>query len=236
MNILSKKLRELEQNIVNDTPKTETLISIGDPAENQLHNRATDILADLKTEASECEAILRENPKAVIDYLQLLPRGDDAVILDRSKKLLMQRGLEVFDNTVAQYVHLNDSTCKYVFYSRLYWFLSDMNEWLFLLWRENEVMGTPGFFDLCYGEQDKLLKPIYDEWRGDWLTEKSWKRDSEEHLKISQTGPQVTAEEIAEEEKEEQRDREFDAKLLREKCPNCSEKCEWFHNQAENKK
>jgi len=143
--------------------------------------------------------------------------------------------MELFDNGVAQYIHLNDPVNKFIFYSRLNWFLNEMGEWLFLRWQEDQIYADPGFFDICPGEQEKRLQPVYSKWRR-WLSEESWLKYSEENCKIKDL-PELTAEQIEEDAKlvasENAAEEANEAKFLKEKCPACPEKCKWFHSHGE---
>ena len=47
----------------------------------------------------------------------------------------------MFDNGIAQFIHLNDPMSKWIFYSRFSWFISEMQDWLFL----------------CFGKRDKSM-------------------------------------------------------------------------------
>ena len=44
MNLISKKLHELENNVVGDIPKTKTVLQIDDSTECEIHTRATELL------------------------------------------------------------------------------------------------------------------------------------------------------------------------------------------------
>jgi hypothetical protein len=235
MNSINKKLRELESKVLDDTPKTETVLRIDDPVEHRLHMRAMGILQRQHAVASQIYDVLKENPKAEVDEHALDLSPEEQLIVDRSERLYTSRVMELFDNGIAQCIHLNDPVNKWLFYSRFYWFLSEMRDWLYCAWREEETYNSPGFFDLCAGEQERLLEPVYKHWRK-WLTEESWSRYYEEHCK-SKSLPEMTPEEIAEDERltaQENAEAEAkEAKFLKEKCSSCAEKCKWFREQTE---
>jgi hypothetical protein len=99
---------------------------------------------------------------------------------------------------------------------------------------EQEVLDSPGFFDLCTGEQERRLKPVYDKWDHSLFSEKSFKDYVTEKwgttlVKI----PESTPEELVEMEKQEQEDIEFDKRVLKEKCPSCPNQCEWYRREKE---
>jgi hypothetical protein len=229
----SKKLHELEKNVVNDTPKTKTVLHIDDPIECKIHDEAYEILVRQHDAAVELQEMLTANPNAEINIHALDLTPEEKTIVDKSSILMHHRVMELFDHHIAQFVHLNDPIGKWIFYSRLGWFISEMKEWLYWLWRENQVFETPGYFDMCAGEQEKLYQPIRKNWRK-WLTENSWKNYYENHPpKIEQTPPEMTPEEIEEDRKQVEKDNAEeeakDAKFLKEKCPSCKEKCSWYH-------
>ena len=103
-----------------------------------------------------------------------------------------------------------------------------MSQWLFLRWREDQVINEPGFSNLCWGEQEKRLAPLYAEWRKDILSPESWDRFSEEH-KPKLTEP--TDEEVMQCEHEEKESQEIEETILREKCPTCRSKCAWYKQE-----
>ena len=241
MNKISKKLHDLEKNVLDDTPKTKTILYIEDPIEQEIHKRAGEILAKQREIAAELYAILKANPKAEINVHALDLTSDEKAIVEKSNALYHHRVMELFDNGVAQYVHLNDPVNKWIFYSRFNWFLSEMRDWLFLRWQEEQVYDDPEYFNLCAGEQKKRLEPIYSKWRN-WLSEESWNNYYEENEKkrVADFIREPTPEELEEDQKQIEQDNAEeeakDAKFLKEKCPDCIEKCKWYFEQTEEKK
>src|SRR4030043_1335702 len=108
MNVLSKKLRELENNIVSDIPKTPTRLYIEDATEREIHKRAIELLQRQHSIAEQFHDILKENPKAEINIHALDFTPDEKAIVDKSNALYHHRVMELFDVTIAQYCHLND--------------------------------------------------------------------------------------------------------------------------------
>ena len=162
--------------------------------------------------------------------------SDEKAIVDKSNALYTHRVMELFENGIARYIHLNDPINKLIFYSRLNWFVAEMKEWLFLLWQEDQVYGDPEFFNLCAGDKKKRLEPIYDRWRK-WLSEQSWnKYYKENNQKIVSLLHEIAEKEIEAElkkfEQENAEEKTKDAKFLREKCPSCPERCKWYHKQT----
>jgi hypothetical protein len=182
MNSISKKLRDLEKNVIDDAPRTKTILYIEDPTELEIHKRAGDILAKQREIAAELYDILKANPKAEISAHALDLTPNEKAIVDKSNALYHHRVMELFDIGIAQFIHFNDPINKWIFYSRLNWFLMEMQDWLFLRWQEDQVYDDPEYFNLCAGEQEKLLEPIYSKWRK-WLSEESWKNYYEENEK-----------------------------------------------------
>ena len=241
MNPISKKLHELENNVVGDTPKTKTVLHIEDAVEGEIHKRAGEILQHQRDTAERFYNTLKENPNAEVNIEALDFTPDQKVIVDKSNAFYQHRVMELFDNGIAQLIHLNDPASKYIFYSRFNWFLSEMQAWLFLLWQEEQVYADPGFFNLCAGDQAKLLEPIYGKWRN-WLSEESWSKYYEAHERqivadsIRELSPQELEEEEERTERENDEEEAKDAKFLKEQCPGCTEKCKWYFEQAGEKK
>jgi len=241
LNTISKKLNELEKNIVGDTPKTKTVLYIEDATEREIHKRAGDILQCQHDIAVKLHETLKENPKAEMNIHALDLSADEAAIVDKSNALYHYRVMELFDITIGQHVHLNDPINKWIFYSRFGWFLSEMQEWLFLRWQEEQIYDDPEYFNLCAGEQSKLLEPIYGKWRK-WLNEESWNKYYEEHERqnvadsIREPTPQELEEDRKQVEQDNAEEEAKDAKILKEKCPGCTEKCRWYFEQTGEKK
>ena len=207
----------------------------------EIHKRAVELLQRQRGKAEQFYNILKANPKANVDIHALDFSPDEKAIVDKSNAFYHHRVMELFDNGIAQFIHLNDPFDKWIFYSRFNWFLSEMQDWLFLHWQEEQVYGDPGYFNLCAGEQAKLLEPIYDKWRN-WLSEESWNKYYEENLRqrVTDSINEPTAQEIEEEEKlverENAEEEAKDAIFLKEKCPGCMEKCKWYFERLGEKK
>lgn len=238
MNRLSKKLRELETNIapIHIKKGTSRLSSecMGD-AEREIHAAAVPILQSLKAKAERASEMLKQNPGANVDISELQLSPEQQTIVDTSNRLFAERVMELFENVVAQYIHLNDPVNKFIFYSRLNWFLTEMSEWLFLRWQEDQIYADPDFFDICHGKQEKRLQPVYSKWRR-WFSEESWLKYSEANCKMKDL-PELTAEQIEEDAKlvasENAAEEANEAKFLKEKCLVCPEKCKWFLSHGE---
>jgi hypothetical protein len=130
---------------------------------------------------------------------------------------------------------------KWIFYSRFNWFISEMQDWLFLHWQEEQVYSDPEYFNLCAGEQAKLLEPISSSWRK-WLNEESWNNyyEAHERQRVADSIREPSPKEIEEEEeqiKSENAEEEAkDTKFLKEKCPGCTKKCKWYFEKIGDKK
>ena len=241
MNLLSKKLRELEAKVAPlhiEKGSTKLASQCMSDAEYEIHNAASLILQRLKAKAERASETLKQNTSANVDVSELQLSLEQQTIVDTSNRLFAEHVMELFDNGIAQYIHLNDPINKFIFYSRLNWFLTEMGEWLFLRWQEDQIYADPNFFDICHGEQEKRLQPVYSKWRR-WLSEESWLKYSEENCKMKDL-PELTAEQIEEDARmvasENAAEEANEAKFLKEKCPSCPEKCKWFHSHGENKK
>ena len=242
MKTLTRKVSELEKNVLSDIPKPEdTYLGTNNNDELELFRRANRIQEEQKRQATELQEKTKANP--TVDYTAEMKAilelsEENQTIVDQSNLIYVQRVMHLFDNAIAQHIHLNKPGIKYMFYDRFNWFLSDMTEWLSLLNQEFSTYGEPGFFDLCQGEQDKKLKPIHDSWRKDWFSEESYDRWCKEHPITFKS--KFSNEETNEREKDEdiwdterKADVEREERFLREKCPTCKEQCEWYKKQTQ---
>ncbi|MGD0071867.1 MAG: hypothetical protein ABSB71_09950 [Candidatus Bathyarchaeia archaeon] len=239
----------MEKNVISDNPNPEdTYLGTNNKDEIELFRLANQIQEEQKQRALELQEKMKTDPSSNYDaeMKSILELSDnDKAIVKQADLIYTQRVMHLFDNAVAQHAHLNDPMCKYIFYERFYWFLSEMKDWLYHVWKESEISNEPGFSDLCAGEQEQKLKPIYDTWRKDWLSAESFTRYMEKshafktHEEIEKMVANRTPEQIAQDEIEEKAEEEEeakwnaqDAKYLKEKCPTCLSKCKWYNEQA----
>jgi len=243
MKTLTRKVSELEKNVLSDIPKPEdTYLGTNNNDELELFRRANRIQEEQKRQATELQEKTKANP--TVDYTAEMKAilelsEENQTIVDQSNLIYVQRVMHLFDNAIAQHIHLNKPGIKYMFYDRFNWFLSDMTEWLSLLNQEFSTYDEPGFFDLCQGEQDKKLKPVMDSWRGDWFSDESFDRWLNAHP-LPSSKLKSPKEEVREEEeeakltkKELRETEENNTRYLREKCPTCKEQCEWYKKQTQ---
>ena len=115
-----------------------------------------------------------------------------------------------------------------------------MGEWLFLRWQEDQIFADPNFFDICPGEQKRLLNHVYEKWRN-WFSPESWDKYWSDHVTF-RSYEDLTPEEKAKleqdsqlEEKEEVEWTEQEKKILHDKCPKCKTKCKWYYEQMKEK-
>jgi hypothetical protein len=242
VNQLSRKLHQLEKNVVSSTPNFEdTRLTINNVAEQRLHDQAKVIMESYSYRLENAQNELNSGSDVDTDDLVKLS-PEEQTIVSKSSSLIIQRIMYLFDVAVGSFIHLNDPICKWIFYSRLNWFLSEMQEWLFLFWKENEISNAPDFYSICVGEQERRLKPVYDKWR-EWLSEESWNKyyaKSKPALrKYEDFTPEEKAQydrELENEAHEEAEWMEQDKRFLHEKCPSCTEKCKWYFEQIGEKK
>ena len=219
-----RKLRNIERDSTIEEP-TEARLFIDNENELQLHNIAKQIL--------ERHVSAIEDFRNGLDGLCCLELSDaDRSIVEESTRLMFKRFWLLFDMFGKAFIYNDNPVAQMVFWSRFMWLVEEAQKYTKQSDAENEVMDTPDFFGLCAGEQDRRLKPVYDKWDKNLFSEKSfhdyikkrWSIDS-----LSEVKP--TPEELAEMDKEEQADREFDEKVLREKCPSCPNPCEWYKRE-----
>lgn len=245
MNIVSKKLHELEKNVLPELPEKGTTkitwengdIEL-DRAESELHKRATQIL---EAHAEEMQEALSRGETA---YTPLSP--SDQAIVDTANRRLMARILEIFQVFTDTFVTLKDPLANWIFYTRFYWLIEETRKFKEQYDAEESVFNTSGYWDLCEGEQERLLAPVYANWNHDLFTPESFQRYCDRHhvfkttddiqqLTANRTAEQAKADEL-EEQQEQAENAEYDARnarYLKEKCPTCAEPCDWFRKNAQ---
>lgn len=168
MNVLSKKLRELENNILDFPPKDEDItLHIGNCDEQVLHDRARQIRATIKDDA---QAIIDSNTspdqqnEAAKELLNKLTEQENA-ILEQSHEFLNYR-LErlVYKWFAAAYPGGEDERVML----RVLWFFSEMQKFNHACliedfeWNNNRNEDTPDFDDFAWWETlDAKIKAIY---------------------------------------------------------------------------
>jgi hypothetical protein len=246
MNLLSRKLHLLEKNVLPELPKegtTKITWDNGDPeldqAENQLHRRASQILDSYAKELQQAA------DRGETTCTPLSP--DDQAIVDAANHRFMARVFEIFQIYTDAFVTLKDPMANWVFYTRFYWLIEETRKFKQQFDAEIAVFQTPGYWELCEGEQEKLLAPVYTAWNHDLFTPESFQRYCEQHhifktteeiqqLNANRTPEQARQEELDElqEEKEEKVTAERNSRYLKEKCPTCKEKCNWYKKNTQN--
>ena len=205
-----RKLRNMERDSTIEEP-TEVRLFIDNENELQLHNTAKRIL---ERHVSDIEDFRKGLDGSCCPELS----DADRAIVEESTRLMFKRFLLLFDMFGKAFIYHDNGIAEMVFWTRFLWLVEDAQKYTEQSDAENEVMVASDFFDLCAGEQDRRLKPVYDKWDKNLFSEKSfqdyvkkrWNIDS-----LSEVKP--TPEELAEMDREEQADREFDEKVLREK-------------------
>ena len=246
MNIVSKKLRELEKNVLPELPEKGTTkitwengdIEL-DRAESELHKRANQIL---QAHADEMKEALERGETA---YTPLSP--SDQAIVDAANSRLMARILEIFQVFTDTFVTLKDPMANWIFYTRFYWLIEETRKFKEQYEAEEAVFNTPGYWELCEGEQERRLAPVYAARNHDLFTPESFQRYCERHhvfkttediqqFIANRTPEQARQDELEEqqEEKEEKAATERNARYLKEKCPTCADSCNWFKKNAQN--
>ncbi len=246
MNTLSRKLYALEKNVLPELPQegtTKITWENGDTeldrAENELHRRATQIL---EAHVKEMQQALEQGENTCIP---LLP--SDQAIVDAANRRLMARILDIFQVFTDTFVTYKDPMANWVFYTRFYWLIEETRKFKEQYTAEKEVFNTPGYWELCEGEQERLIAPVYEAWNHDLFTPESFQRYCEQHhvfkttediqqLTANRTPEQARQDELEEqqEENEEKATAERNARYLKEKCPTCAKKCDWFKKISQN--
>ena len=254
MNIVSKKLHELEKNVLPELPeKGTTRITWEngsrelDNAELELHIRAKEILERHNEVLEELEYNLKHGIESDPLLTPMLSPQDEAIV-NAANTWLMARMFEIIELFANVFVCHGDNMAKYVFFSRFYWIIEEIQKWKEQNDAQDAVCESEGFFELCEGDQEQLLKPVYAKWNRDLFTRKSFEQYIDKHRPIrtyeqiieAQLAAGKTMEQIKQEEKEEAEleaketaeDDAKNAKYLKEKCPGCKEKCKWYFEQT----
>jgi hypothetical protein len=246
MNILNRKLHLLEKNVLPELPQEGTTRITWDngdtelnEAENELHRRATQIL---QYHANELQAA-KERGDTTYNPLST----DDQALVDAANRRFIARILDVFQVFTDTFVTLKDPMANWVFYTRFYWLMEETRKFKEQYDAENIVLNQPGYWELCDGEQERQLVPVYAAWNHDLFSPQSFERYCEQHhvfktteeiqqLTANRTPEQASQEELEEqqEEDEEKAAAQRNARYLREKCPSCVEKCDWFMKLPQN--
>jgi hypothetical protein len=240
MNILNRKLHLLEKKVLPELPEegtTKITWENGDEAldraENELHRRANQIL---EAHAKDMQEALSRGETDVIR----LSSADQAIV-DTAEHRLMARILDIFQVFTDAFVTYKDPMANWVFYTRFYWLIDETRKFKEQFDAEEEVFHTPGYWELCEGEQTRLLAPVYAAWNHDLFTPESFNRYCDIHhvfkttediqqFIANRTPEQARQDELEEqqEENEEKEATERNERYLKEKCPTCAEKCDWF--------
>ena len=211
MNILNRKLHLLEKNVLPEFPEEGTTRITWDngeaelnEAENELHRRATQIL---QYHANELQAA-KERGDTTYNPLST----DDQALVDAANRRFMARILEIFQVFTDTYVTLKDPMANWVFYTRFYWLIEETRKFKEQYDAEEAVFNTPGYWDLCEGEQERHLAPVYAAWNHDLFTPESFQRYCERHHvfrtteDIQQLIANLTPEQAKQDELEEQQE------------------------------
>ena len=112
-------------------------------------------------------------------YIPLSP--SDQSIVDASNHRLTDRIFEIFQVFTDAFVTYKDPMANMVFYTRFYWLIEETRKFKEQFDAEEEVFNTPGYWELCEGEQEKRLAPVYSGWNHDLFTPESFERYCEQH-------------------------------------------------------
>ena len=246
MNILSRKLHFLEKNVLPELPEEGTTRITWDngdaelnEAENELHRCANQIL---QYHADELQAA-KERGDTTYNPLST----DDQALVDAANRRFMARILDIFQVFTDAFVTYKDPMANWIFYTRFYWLIEETRKFKEQYDAEEAVFNTPGYWDLCEGEQERRLAPVYAAWNHDLFTPKSFERYCEQHHVFKTTDdiqqfianrtPEQARQDELEEQQEENEEKEAkarNARYLKEKCPTCSEPCDWFKKNHQN--
>jgi hypothetical protein len=209
-----------------------------DRAETEFHRRANQIL---EAHAEEMQEALSRGETA---YTPLSP--SDQAIVDTANRRIMARILEIFQVFTDAFATYKDPMANWVFYTRFYWLIEETRKFKEQYDAEEEVFNTPGYWELCEGEQERCLAPVYAAWNHDLFTPESFERYCDRHhvfkttediqqFNANRTPEQARQDELEEqqEENEEKEAKQRNERYLKEKCPTCEDPCDWFKNNVQ---
>ena len=233
MNALSRKMHELENNVLDFTVEDgSTIISSQcmSQGEVEINNKAIKLLEARKSFANELFKKLESDPKADVSEINRFFSDKEKVIVDSSQRMYLLRAFDVMNVALFQYVHFNQPLQKALFYMRFHWFLDEMQEWLWLSYLEQSISEDK---NMCEGEKEKLLKKqVYKNWRK-WFTTNSFqkwmkKNDASIFRKTKDFSPQEIEEMERKETELEAQYKKEDMAEIRGRCAKCVEKCKWY--------
>ena len=178
MNALTRKLRDLEDNVLELPEDDDILLHIGDDDEQQLHEHARRIRDSLRVQAEEIIndtnlTFEQQNEMAKHVISQLTERETD--ILDESNRFIDYRLIRlVYKHFVGGYPHQKDDRVL----MRVVWFFKEMdkqnhvNFFTDSEWNHNRNEDDPAFDD--YAWWDKIDKKIKESYPSGVFTEKSF--------------------------------------------------------------
>lgn len=82
----------------------------------------------------------------------------------------MARILEIFRTFTDAFVTYKDPMADWVFHTRFYWLIGETHKFKEQFDAEEAVFNTLGYWELCEGEQERCLAPIYAAWNHDLFT------------------------------------------------------------------
>jgi hypothetical protein len=180
MNILNRKLHALERNVLPELPEegtTKITWENGntelDRAEDELHRRATQIF---QYHANELQAA-KERGDTTYNPLS----KDDQALVNAANRRFMARILDIFQVFTDAFVTLKDPMANWVFYTRFYWLIDETSKFKEQYDAEEAVLNVPGYWELCEGEQQRRIAPVYAAWNQDLFTPQSFQRYCKQH-------------------------------------------------------
>ena len=153
MRATSRKLRELENNIIDlkvedgSTMFSNQCMSAG---EIELHNKAVKLIELRKKFANELLKKLESDPETDVSEIARFFNEKEQAIVDASQRLYLLRALDVMNVALFQHIHFNQPVQKRLFYLRFHWFLDEMQNWLWLSYLEQSISEDD---NLCEGEK-----------------------------------------------------------------------------------
>ena len=222
-----RKLHDIEKQSVIEEP-TEAKMLIESDKEMQLHRIAKQILERHVKDIEDFKSNLDGSTCPVLSEA-------DQALVNASNTLILKRFLLLFQEFGEAFVYYGNPGAEWQFWIRLLWLISETQQYAVQSMAENDVLDAPEFFTLCAGEQNERLKPVYDNWDKTLFSEESFKSYLREALE-KRPLPSLSPEQMAEMEREEREDVEFDKRVLAEKCPTCPKPCEWYKQELEYQK
>jgi hypothetical protein len=246
LNNLARKLYGLEQNALGDVPAegtTRITWENGNKGLDMAENILMDEFRNIVDRLAENTKELADDPNVGIEDLT----PNEKAICDLGEKRMFLRMHDIVNRYFDLLVYHGDNYAKYIFNLRLLWIIEETQKQAENTKIEEEITDTPGYWEMCEGDQDKIQAKANAKMHNeglftpksfsDYIEKKHFFKTTEELKEmIANRTPEQIAQDDIEVKAEEEENAKWiaqDAKFLKEKCPTCPSKCAWYKEQQQ---